>query len=221
MNKPKIKLALVDDNTMFRKTLQNYLSTQEYLRVCLETSDCTTLRESDVAQIDILVLDVCMAKLSPIEAVKFVRERNPCIRVLILSVGLDLNLISQLLKLGIYGYIHKSEDPGELVKAIHCANSDQIYKNKILTDALYLYEKQTIHSYQKRSKRAFNEREKKILELLWAEKTNKEIADEIYLSVRSVEKIRQEMKDKLEVNTTIGLLKFGLENGIIYARSKG
>lgn len=65
------------------------------------------------------------------------------------------------------------------------------------------------------SRISFDERESKILQLLWEEKTNKEIAGQICLGVRSVEKIRQDMKDKVGVKSTIGLLKLALKLGKI------
>jgi DNA-binding NarL/FixJ family response regulator len=58
-------------------------------------------------------------------------------------------------------------------------------------------------------------REKKVLQLLWEEKNNKEIADEIFLSVRSIEKIRQDMKEKLGIKSTVGLFKYAIERKII------
>jgi len=67
---------------------------------------------------------------------------------------------------------------------------------------------------------SLNEREKKMLQLIWEEKSNKEIADELFLGVRSVEKIRQDMKEKMGVKSTVGLLKYAINQRIIGVNSK-
>lgn len=66
-----------------------------------------------------------------------------------------------------------------------------------------------------------NEREKEILQLLWEEKSNKEIAEHLFLSVRSVEKIRQDMKEKVSARSTVGLLKYAIHNNIIRVETQG
>jgi DNA-binding CsgD family transcriptional regulator len=65
------------------------------------------------------------------------------------------------------------------------------------------------------------DKEKRVLNLLWAEKTNKEISDEMYLGIRSIEKIRKEMKDKLRIKTTIGLIKYALSHQILLSSLNG
>jgi len=120
-----------------------------------------------------------------------------------------------LLDSGIHGYISKSEEPEELLQAIHAVADNRIYQNRIFTEALYRSKQNNISTFTDASSGHLNEREKKILELIWEEKSNKEIADELFLGIRSVEKIRQDMKEKIGVKSTVGLLKYAIRKRII------
>jgi len=127
----------------------------------------------------------------------------------------DMNLISDLLDGGIHGYILKSEEPEELLQAIRVVADNRLYRNKVFTEALYWNKQNDIKTFAGKSSLTLNEREKKILQLIWEEKSNKEIADELFLGIRSVEKIRQDVKEKIGAKSTIGLLKYGINKKII------
>lgn len=127
----------------------------------------------------------------------------------------DSDLISDLLDMGIHGYISKSDEPEELLQAIRAAAENRIYRNRLFTEALYRHKQNTFRAYSDGNTVLLNDREKKILQLLWEEKSNKEIADALYLGVRSVEKIRQDMKEKVGAKSTVGLLKYAIAKRII------
>ena len=100
------------------------------------------------------------------------------------------------------------------------AADDKMYRNKLLTDALYSIRHTNLRRNSRDSSILLNEREKRIIQMLWEEKSNKDIADEIFLSVRSIEKIRQDLKEKLGAKSTIGLIKYALSNKIIASGSR-
>ncbi|MEO5563467.1 MAG: response regulator transcription factor [Chitinophagaceae bacterium] len=211
-----IKLAIVDDNTLFRKTLTDYLSQQSFLEVIIEVSDVFELLnrlESDTA--DILVTDIVMPNTSDIEALKIIRNKFPDLKVVVLSMSTNLILINQLMEIGIHAYISKTDEPAHLMQAIVAASEDKIYRNRLLTEALYLDKQINRKKNGESINVILDDREKKIVQLLWQEKSNKDIAKEIFLSVRSIEKIRQVIKQKLGVKSMIGMLKYALMNNII------
>jgi DNA-binding NarL/FixJ family response regulator len=156
-----------------------------------------------------------MPGLNGNEAVNLMRREYPDIKILVLSMSNDMDLISDLLDSGIHGYISKSDEPEDLVQAIYTVSDNRIYHNKIYTEALYWNKQNTIRARNEGARALLNEREKKILQLLWEEKSNKEIADELFLGVRSVEKIRQDIKEKIGAKSTVGLLKYAIEKKII------
>jgi DNA-binding NarL/FixJ family response regulator len=212
-----INLAIADDHVLFRKTLENYLSEQD-LSVSIQTSDIFDLLDRlKATPVDILLMDFFMPGLSGNEAVKTIRNEFPAVKILMLSMSTDMELISELLDSGIHGYISKSDEPEELLRAIQVLANNRIYRNRWFTEALYWSKQNNINvSPYTASPAILNEREKKILQLLWEEKNNKEIADELFLGVRSVEKIRQDIKEKIGARSTVGLLKYAIHKNIVF-----
>jgi DNA-binding NarL/FixJ family response regulator len=211
-----LQVAIVDDHSIFRKTLKNYLSEQKGIQVVAQASDMVDLSgKFKNVSIDVLIMDLFMPGLNGNEAVNLMRREYPDIKILVLSMSNDMDLISDLLDSGIHGYISKSDEPEDLVQAIYTVSDNRIYHNKIYTEALYWNKQNTIRARNEGARALLNEREKKILQLLWEEKSNKEIADELFLGVRSVEKIRQDIKEKIGAKSTVGLLKYAIEKKII------
>lgn len=221
MNFKPIKLGIADNYIFFRGILADFLNQHPSFQIAIQASDIfDLLNKLKVFYADILVLDVSMPKTNGSESLKILRREYPDIKVIVLSASTDLWLINELLDFGIHGYISKSDEPENLVQAILAASEDKIYRNTLYTEALYLHNHTNFKKAGKRNHIHFDEREKKVLQLLWEEKSNKDIANEIFLSVRSVEKIRQDMKEKLGVKSTIGLLKYALSNKIIENNNK-
>ncbi|MEO5561864.1 MAG: response regulator transcription factor [Chitinophagaceae bacterium] len=216
MSQGQINVAVVDDHTLFRKALVNYLSQQTSLNIVIEVHDAIELLPKLAGiSIDVILLDVFAPGINCIEALRTIRKDHPQIKVVVLSMCTDMRLINDLIETGIHGFISKTDEPENLCNAISAAAENRIFRNKLFTEALYWNRQVGIKNGTNGNNVVFAEREKRILQLLWEEKNNKEIADEIFLSVRSVEKIRQDMKEKLAVKSTIGLLKYALMHKII------
>ena len=219
-----INLAIVDDHALFRKTLKNYLAEQKEINVIIQASDIHELAgKLKHFSIDVLVMDLCMPGTCGSEAVKIIRDAYPTIKVLILSMNSDVEVLCDLLDSGIHGYLSKSDGPDELLQAIQAVAEGRIYRNRIFTDALYRCKQHKQHRISTPGQAAvvaLNEREIKVIQLIWEEKSNREMANELFLSVKSVEKIRQELKEKIGVRSTVGLLKYAISNKIIGAFPK-
>jgi len=211
-----INLAIVDDHALFRKTLRNFLSEQPNINVLLMAADMFDLfNKLKTSPIDVLLMDIFLPELNGNEALKAIRREYPDMKILILSMSTDMDLISDLQDTGIHGYISKADEPEELMQAIRAVADNRIYRNRIFTEALYWNKQHKVKSSAEQPHGILNDREKKMLQLIWEEKSNKEIADELFLGVRSVEKIRQDMKEKIGVRTTVGLLKYAISKRII------
>jgi DNA-binding NarL/FixJ family response regulator len=211
-----IKLALVDDQSLFRKVLKSFLSSQSNLDVRIEVSDVSELvSQMRLQPIDVLLLDLFLPGLCGADAVKFIRDKYPAVKILAISVSTDIDLVCHMLDCGIHGYISKGDDPEELLRGIQAISENRIYRNALLTEALYYNRQNSTDARANMRQISLNEREKKILQLLWEEKSNREIADELYLGIRTVERIRQDLKEKIDVRSTIGLVKYAVRNKII------
>jgi len=211
-----IKVAIADELSLFRKLLYEYLSAQENITVMIEATDTKELADKlQDTVVDVLLMGLYTSATNKEDTLRTIRLKYPRVKVLIISTGRDLQLISDLLDYGIHGYIAITEDPDELLKGIAAAAGNRIYRNNLFTEALYWIRQNNLQPDMTKNTIVLTEREKKILQLLWEEKSNKEIADMFFLSVRSIEKIRQEMKDKLGIKSTVGLLKYGIFKKII------
>jgi len=211
-----INLAIVEDHALFRKTLKNFLLAQDRINVTIQASNISDLLyKLKTVSADVLLMDIFLPELIGNEVLRAIRSEYSALKIILLSMSTDMELISHLLEAGIHGYISKADEPEELLQAIRAVAENRIYRNRIFTEALYWNKQHNIKSSVEKPPVHFNEREKKMLQLIWAEKTNKEMADELFLGVRSVEKIRQDMKEKIGVRSTVGLLKYAIHHRII------
>ncbi|WP_276483881.1 response regulator transcription factor [Paraflavitalea pollutisoli] len=211
-----IKVAVVDDHTLFRKTLASFLSERNNIEVVIQAAEVQDLlRKLNGVYVDVLLMDIFMPHINGLEALKMIKTKYPAVKVLALSMCQDMELLSDLLDAGIYGIISKTDEPEELVRAIDSIYDQRLYRSRLFTEVMYWSKQHTIKYHNDYVNVALNEREKKILELLWEEKSNKEIASQLFLSVRSVEKIRQDMKEKIGVKSTVGLLKYAINKKVI------
>jgi DNA-binding NarL/FixJ family response regulator len=216
-NNENINLALVDEHKVYRQVFSSFLSQFHDITVTIETANgCDLLHWLTKKPCNVVLLDLHRSVLNGIQIIKAVKEGYPDIKILVLSLDADLGVASNLLDVGIHGYLSKSDTPEELYEAIRAVHQNRVYRNKLLTEALYFAKYNDVRNLGRFNKKVnFDDREIHILKLLWEEKGNKEIASEISLGIRSVEKIRQDMKKKLGVSTTVGLLKYALKNKLI------
>jgi DNA-binding NarL/FixJ family response regulator len=213
-----INVAIVDDHTLFRKTLQYYIAGQHNINVVIQTSDIfELLSKLKNTQVHVLLLEICMPHLSAHEAIGLIHSQYPDIKILILSMCTDMDLLSNLMDGGVYGILSKTDEPDELIQAILSLSQQKLYKSRIFTEVMY-WNKQHYPINRHHADIALNKREKEVIQLLWEEKSNKEIAEHLFLGIRSVEKIRQDMKEKLSLKSTVGLFKYGITNKIIEIR---
>ena len=215
-----INVAIVDDHTLFRRTLIHYLSAQKNIIVSVQASDTPELlNKLKTTPVDLLLMDIFLPPVDVVDALQLIRFEYPEMKILVITVCNDLENITELLDLGINGFISKDDEPEDLVNAIRAISENKVYHTRSFTEALFRT-KQFNMTNETFREASLNEREKKILQLLWEEKSNKDIADELFLSIRSVEKIRQDMKDKVGVKSTIGLIKYAVHKKIFGSGKK-
>lgn len=208
-----IQIAILDSHTFIRTTVSVYLNQLPNFEVVNEAATAEDYLQYALKNpAHVLVYCFYRPESAVLESIKKLREHLPELRIILLSTCADAGTVSNLLDDGVYGFISTEDPPDELPKAIQSASYNKIYRNLIFTEALYLNNEK---KNRKESHTDFDDREKHILRLIWLEKNNQEIADVFLLSARSIEKIRQNMKTKLGVRSTIGLMKYALTNRIV------
>ncbi len=163
---------------------------------------------------DLLLLDLDMPEMDGFDTSIEVLKKYPDTRILIMSGFDDEKYIYHLIEIGVHGFITKTASPRELEEAINDIHSKGFYYNdsmvKIMRTGI-------IHKSTKpvfRQIVELTQREKDILKQITLEKTTKQIADKVYLSERTVEKIRANMAKKLDVKGTAGLVRYAVKNGL-------
>lgn len=210
-----IKLGIADGHRLFCEVLKNFFAHHPRIHTVFDTDESNLLATLETSPIDVLLLEIVTPGMKGIETLKAIRNLYPDLKVIILSMATDLQLVDELFDIGIHAYISKADEPDNLLQAIISATEDKIYRNKILTDALYYNRRENLKRQGKNTVVDLDEREKKILQMLWEEKSNQEIAKEFFLGVRSIEKIRRALKEKIGTKSSIGLIKYALNNRII------
>lgn len=211
----QIHIAIADDHTFFRKLLSDYLSSQPNIKVSISVSDASDLlHKLKNNRVDIILLDLFMPKLKSFDAIRIIANVYPAVKIIVLSMCTDLKVVSKLLDFGIHAYISKCDEPSSLLDAITSISNNKFYRNYLFIEALF-HNREGKQTKQIGNTNLLNEREKMIIQALWEENSNLEIANDFCLSIRSVEKIRQDIKNKIGFKSLAGMFKYALGHGII------
>lgn len=214
----KIDLVITDDHKLFRKGLSSLLSDFDFIGNIYEASNGIELLEmlqSVDSKPDLILLDLQMPEMDGITANKELKKVFPDIRVIILTMEDDAQLILHLIKQGVNGYLMKDADPDELEIAIKSVIEKDFYFSDDISQLIY----RNLNKKKKKSSglfiHKFTPREIQTLELICKEYTAAEIAEELNLSVRTIEGYRSNLLDKSGAKNIAGLVVFALTNDLV------
>jgi DNA-binding NarL/FixJ family response regulator len=214
-----IKIALVDDHKIFRDGIKIALKARPNIEVVWEADNGKQVAEMMLQQQpDVILLDLNMPETNGEEVLKNIKTQDANIRIIILSTDEDENTVSKIMEAGANAYLGKTTSPDEIYKAIDTCHNDEYYFNDIVNRAVMnrlLQAKNQPSNTRGAQTVVFSERELVILQLLADDKTTEEISKTVYLSVRSIETIRQNMKTKVEAKTIGGLIMYGVRHKLI------
>ncbi|MET0242168.1 MAG: response regulator transcription factor, partial [Flavitalea sp.] len=187
-----IRIVMADDHEIFRDGFRLMISRQDDIQLVGEAGDGKELVEL-VATLrpDVVVTDIKMPRMDGIEAAKTILQNHPDIGVIGLSMFDEEDLIIDMLEAGAKGYLLKNADKHEVAEAIRTVYQEEPYYCKHTSARLaQMIAKSKFNPYKKNKKIEFSEREIEIIRLICQELTNKEIADQLFLSIRTVEGYR-------------------------------
>lgn len=217
MGQRKIDVVIVDDHKLFRKGLRSLLSDFDFINRLYEAGNgCELLEllEQTTPRPDVILLDLKMPKMDGMEANNKLKELFPEIKVIILTMEDDEQLVLHLINEGVNGYLMKNADPDELEQAIKKVIENDFY----FTDDISALVFRNLIS-GKKSEKATNSvltpREIQVLELICKEYTAAEIADELALSVRTIDGFRSKLLEKTGTKNMAGLVVYALKNRIV------
>jgi len=216
-NMETIKVAIADDHKIFRDGIKMALSGKEYLKIMWEAEDGKDLiHKMKIKLPDVLLMDIRMPEMDGINAISLLRKEYEEVKIIVLTMYDDQEMIAKMMEMGANAYLTKTTDPEEIYNAILTCMNDDFYFNDLLNKAvmLKLQQKKTARQYYPTPTK-FTEKEVNILKLIAQDKTTEEISKEVYLSPRTIETIRQNMKTKVGVKTIAGLIMYGMRNKLI------
>lgn len=216
MSERKVSVLLVEDHTILRDGIKALLDRTEEFKVVGEASDgreaiimATRLRP------ELVILDISMPGMSGIDAMKEIRRLCPETRVVVLTVHSAEEYLLAALKAGAEGYVLKDASSQELLLALKNAIRDRTYLSPGVADKIidgYLSSKTA--QGPKSPWDTLTERERQVLKLIAEGKTTKEIADYLYISVKTAEKHRANLMKKLDLHNTAALTAYAIERGL-------
>lgn len=212
-----IKVAIADDHKIFRDGIRMALSGKEMLKIIWEAEDGKDLMHKiKLKAPDVLLMDIRMPEIDGINAISLIRKEFEDVKIIVVTMYDDQEMITKMMEMGANAYLTKTTDPEEIYNAIVTCKNDDFYFNDLVNSALLGKLKQrngdrtTITPVVN-----FNEKELKILKLLAEDKTTEEISKVIFLSPRTIETIRQNMKLKVGAKTIAGLVMYGIKNKML------
>lgn len=212
-----IQLALADEHKIFRDGIRVAMKNRDSIKIIWEAETNRDIIEKlKIKTPDVLLMDIRMPGDQAIKDLQLIKKENGEVKIIILSMHDDKETIRQLMENGANSYLIKTANAEEIYKAIDICMKDEFYFNDLVNAAvlLKLQENKTIKKFYPNVIK-FNEKELKILKLISEDKTTEEISEDVFLSPRTVETIRQNMKMKVGVKTIGGLLMYAFRNKLV------
>jgi two-component system response regulator DegU len=208
-----LSLAIADDHVLFRKGLVALLKGIKGVEVLFEAGNGRQLLEGMATrQPDLALVDVEMPEMDGVETTRQLRARYPDVKILIISMHDDEDLILNLMEEGAHGYLLKNAEPAEVGKALEELMELGFYYNSLVTGVLHraaLAARQTPHQ------EPLNRKELAVLELLVQEHTNAEVAEKLSIGIRTVEARRARIMAKTGTRNVAGLLRYALDHRLV------
>lgn len=214
----KINILLADDHKMFRDGLKEILNKERNIIVIDEADDKNQIMNiCSNKEIDIVLMDIDMGETNGITTTKELLSIYPHLKILVLSMHSDSKYILSMLEAGAKGYILKNAGKQEMITAINTvATGDSYFSSQVSSKIIeQLNSRKNIKAKLKSQNLPLTPREVEVLKLIAQEYSNTEIAEELYISIRTVDTHRRNLLEKLGVKNTAGLVKYALNNNLV------
>lgn len=206
----RMKILLVDDHTILLDGVKSLLSKEDDLTVVGQAGSAEAALEFlKKNEVDLIITDYSMPGMDGLSLVNTIKRIAPDTKIILLSMHDEVHLVKEILKAGVNGYVLKKDTHKELLNAIRDVSQGKVYLssdvNKLLITNLNNPDEGKL----------LTDREREILKLIAKEYTNKDIAEELFISERTVETHRKNIFKKTGTNSLVGLIKFAYANNLI------
>lgn len=214
-----MRIALADDEALFRRGIALILEEMEDTEIIFEADNGQSMLDQLArapVQPDVLLLDLNMPVLNGVDAAKALREQYPELRFIVLTTYFSKSFVLSMLELGAAAYLPKNATPELMQTTVReVVEKGFFYNDEVLA---IIRENMVKPSRQKLSKPFqpnLTAREKEVLQLICEERTTPEIAEQLFISTRTVEGHRNNLLSKLQCRNTAGLVVVALQEGLV------
>jgi DNA-binding NarL/FixJ family response regulator len=219
----KITVVLADDHVMVRQGLKSLLTAEPDIEVVAEASNGRqAVQLAQELRPDVVVMDIAMPLLNGFEATCQIMSDAIPSKVLILSAYGDDEYVHQLTEAGVSGYLMKQTAGSELIKAVReIAKGNAFFSPSVLKRLLELYSNSSAKGRTfRRALGQLTGREHEVLQMVAEGHVNRQIASTLKVSVKTVEKHRQQLMDKLDIHDVAGLTRYAIAHGVVETASQ-
>ena len=213
----KTKVVIVEDHKLFREGLKSLLSDKDDLVVVGEAGDgIEAIRAVKKCRPDLLLLDLSMPKMNGISVMKEIKSQFPEIKIMALTIHESDQYVLEAFEAGADGYCLKDAGRNELMVAVDSVVQGKRYISPSISDNVlegYMTGRKKLKS--KTTWDTITQREREVLKLLGEGYQNKEISDMLHISVKTVEKHRANIMNKLDLHNAAALTAFAIEHGLV------
>jgi DNA-binding NarL/FixJ family response regulator len=218
MKAEKIKILLVDDHKLIREGVRSMVeSTEDLMVIGSVSSGEDSINEVRETRPDIILMDIMMGGMTGIEATRWIKEFDPTIKIILLTMEISKEYVSAGIKSGVDGYLPKDVDKDTLLDAIRTVNSGGRFFNDAILKLVFedYYSKEKLKSSDKKLPNDLTKREYEILVQVASGKTNREVGEILFISIKTVETHKTHVMEKLGLRNTAEMVKYAIKNNII------
>lgn len=204
-----LNIFLVDDHIIFLEGLLSLLENDKYKIAGTATNAENAIKLMQQTPVDLLITDLNLPGMDGLKLTENVKKQFPLLRIIMLSMHDEIQMVRDALKAGVNGYIMKRDSHQELVLAIETVSKNEMYISKELNSKLLA----GLANPQEQP--LLTDREKEILKMIAEDLSNQEIADRLHISKRTVETHRKNLMLKTGSNSVVGLVNFAYKNRLL------
>lgn len=218
MKAEKIKVLLTDDHKLIRDGIKSMLENTVDIEVIGSVSSGEeSINATRQNRPDVILMDIMMRGMTGIEATRWIKEFDPTIKIVLVTMEISKEYVSAGIKSGVDGYLPKDVDKETLLEAVRTVHAGGRFFNDAIMKLVFedFYSNEKLKSTDKKLPNDLTKREHEILGLVASGRTNKEVAEALFISIKTVETHKTHILDKLGLKNTTALIKYAIKNNII------
>jgi len=210
-----IQILITDDHQLFREGIVNLLAAAPEIKIVGQAGNgLEAIEMSRTLNPDVVIMDLSLPVINGVDATRILHQELPAIRILVLSMHADKHFIKEALEAGASGYLSKNCTYSQLIDAINTVYQGKKYLSAKITEVLiddYLNKDEDATGIQQE----LTERESEILKLIAEGVSARDISTQLFISVKTVGTHKQHILDKLNLKSTVDIIKYAIKKGII------